>query len=150
MTHRFKVIRLWEQPIEVFWNASGLLPLAILSAAANEDAESLLERMKGRVGELTVDVGMQGNLETAMAVFAGLKLELAVIKRIMRSRAMRESVFYQDLVQESEKRGIEKGRLMMLRQIVQILQGWGFPVERLLKLVGITSAELEGEAQTEE
>ncbi|MGB0564905.1 MAG: Rpn family recombination-promoting nuclease/putative transposase, partial [Spirulinaceae cyanobacterium] len=120
MTHRFRVIRLWEQPKAVFWNAPGLLPLAILSKAANQDAAGLLEEMKERISEVTTDVGMQGNLEMATALFAGLKLKLDVIKRVMRSRAMRESVFYQDLVQEHLERGRREGEQIGIQKGEQI------------------------------
>ena len=37
-THRFEVIRLWEQPFESFLSAPGLLPLAILSRVENREA----------------------------------------------------------------------------------------------------------------
>ncbi|NEO83049.1 MAG: Rpn family recombination-promoting nuclease/putative transposase [Spirulina sp. SIO3F2] len=166
MTHRFEVIRLWEQPRDVFWNAPGLLPLAILSEAANHDAEGLLEQMKVRIGEMTTDVGMQGNLETATAIFAGLKLKLAVIKRIMRSQAMRESVFYQDIVQEVEQRTLERGRregreesreeflregyIKLLRQLVPFLRGFNVPIEPLLKRLGMTQAELDGAEESDD
>ncbi|MEM8637787.1 MAG: Rpn family recombination-promoting nuclease/putative transposase [Cyanobacteria bacterium P01_G01_bin.54] len=161
MTHRFRVIRLWEQPKAVFWNTPGLLPLAILSKAAHQDAEGLLEQIRVRISEVTADVGMQGNLETATAIFAGLKLELSVIKRIMRSQVMRESVFYQDIVQESEQRGIIKGEqrgiikgeqrgiIKLLRQLVPFLQGFNVPVEPLLKRLGVTQAELDAAEELE-
>lgn len=161
MTHRFRVIRLWEQPKRVFWNAPGLLPLAILSKAANQDAAGLLEEMKERIGEVTADVGMQGNLEMATALFAGLKLELDVIKRIMRSQAMRESVFYQDIVQENLERGRREGReesreeflkegeqrgiRIIIRQLLPLLRRFGVPLEAVAKIAGVTKAELESD-----
>ncbi|NEO86072.1 MAG: Rpn family recombination-promoting nuclease/putative transposase [Spirulina sp. SIO3F2] len=163
MTHRFKVIRLWEQPKAVFWSAPGLLPLVILSKAANQDAEGLLEQTRVRIREVTTDVGMQGNLETATAIFAGLKLKLDVIKRIMRSQAMQESVFYQDMVQESlergrregreacreefleegEQRGIRKGYLKLLRQLAPFLNGLNISIEPLLKRLNVTQEEVD-------
>ncbi|MEM8638335.1 MAG: Rpn family recombination-promoting nuclease/putative transposase [Cyanobacteria bacterium P01_G01_bin.54] len=154
MTHQFKVVRLWEQPREVFWDVPGLLPFAILSQAADTDAEALLRQVKTRIEEVAEDVGMQGNLEAATAVFAGLKLKADVIKQVMRSRAMQESTFYQDLVQEveertlergrqeGEQRGIKKGRIGLLRQIAPLLQSFGIPLEPFLKIAGVTTEEL--------
>ncbi|MGB0562945.1 MAG: Rpn family recombination-promoting nuclease/putative transposase [Spirulinaceae cyanobacterium] len=153
MTHKFRVIRLWEQPKDVFWDVPGLLPLAILSKAADQDAVALLERLRLRITEVTDDVGMQGNLEAATAMLAGLKLEAAVIKQIMRSRAMRESTFYQDLVQENFERGRQEGRrlerVFVLRTILPILKQVGFPVERILSALGMTLAEIDGDDQQE-
>ncbi|WP_281248373.1 hypothetical protein [Spirulina major] len=42
MTHRFEVVRLWEQARSLFWDLPGLLPLAILSQAAEVDAVGTL------------------------------------------------------------------------------------------------------------
>ncbi|MEM8639454.1 MAG: Rpn family recombination-promoting nuclease/putative transposase [Cyanobacteria bacterium P01_G01_bin.54] len=186
MTHRFKVIRLWEQPKDVFWDVPGLLPFAILSRAAAKDAAALLRQIKVRIEAVAEDAAMRGNLETVTAVFAGLKLETEVIEQIMRSQAMQESTFYQSLVREAEERTLERGReegrkeglqeglqrglrkgrkeglqrglrkgrkeglkkgrkeerIIVLRQIVPLLQGLGVPVEPLLKLTGVTMAEL--------
>jgi len=42
MTHQFRVIRLWEEPVEVFFTP-GLLPYAVLSQAS--DKESVLAQV---------------------------------------------------------------------------------------------------------
>ena len=36
MTHQFRVICLWEEPVEVFLSTPGLLPLAVLSRVSNK------------------------------------------------------------------------------------------------------------------
>ncbi len=36
MTHQFRVIRLWEEPVEVFLSTPGLLPYAVLSRASDK------------------------------------------------------------------------------------------------------------------
>ncbi|MEM8639061.1 MAG: Rpn family recombination-promoting nuclease/putative transposase [Cyanobacteria bacterium P01_G01_bin.54] len=150
MVHRFNVVRLWEQPKALFWNSPGLLPLAMLSQAAQQNAEVLLRQTTQRIAEITQDQEMQGSLEAATGVLAGLKLKPAIIRQIIRSKAMRESLFYQDILREGREQGRQEGRregrregqLSVLRQIVPILQGWGVPVERLLAIVGISIAEL--------
>jgi predicted transposase YdaD len=37
MTHEFRVIRLWEEPVEIFLSTPGLLPYAVLSQASNKE-----------------------------------------------------------------------------------------------------------------
>lgn len=170
MSHRYEVIRLWEQPFELFLNSPGLLPFAILGNTAGRQEQVLLERVRDQLQTIS-NVGLRGNLEMATAVLAGLKLELAVIKRIMRSQAMRESVFYQDIVQESlergrregrqegeqigiqkgeqigiqkgEQRGIRKGYIKLLRQFVPLFEGMGVPMEPWLKRLGVARSELD-------
>ncbi|TVQ51597.1 MAG: Rpn family recombination-promoting nuclease/putative transposase [Spirulina sp. DLM2.Bin59] len=168
MTHRFEVVRLWEQPQSLFWDVPGLLPLAILSQAAEDNAVGVLQQIKRRIPEIVTDEGMQRNLEATTAVFAGLKLEADVIQQVIRNRAMRESTFYQLMLQEARQEarqevlqegrqvglqeGRQEGRLSLLRTIVPILQGWGMPIEPILKVAGVTLEELklEGEATSED
>ncbi len=47
MTHQFRVIRLWEEPVEVFLSTPGLLPYAVLSRAS--DKESVLTRVVNKL-----------------------------------------------------------------------------------------------------
>lgn len=76
----------------------------------------------------------------------------------MRSRAMRDSTFYQDLVQEIEQRtwewGVEQGRqegerrmLNIIRRILPLLQSLGVSVKAVVTMTGLTKAELEGEEE---
>ena len=37
MTHQYRVIRLWEEPVEVFLSTPGLLPYAVLSQATDKE-----------------------------------------------------------------------------------------------------------------
>ncbi|MEM8641080.1 MAG: hypothetical protein AAGG51_20045 [Cyanobacteria bacterium P01_G01_bin.54] len=68
---------------------------------------------------------------------------------------MRESVIYQDILQEGEQRGeqrgIEKGRqlerMLILRTILPLLRRFKVPVEVILNALGVTMAEVEGEEQ---
>jgi predicted transposase YdaD len=69
MTHRFEVVRFWEQPKSVFWNVPGLLPLAILSQAAQTDAVGFLKQMKRRIALITnaaIASGLFGNIQTSI------------------------------------------------------------------------------------
>lgn len=102
--HRFEVIRLWEQPTEAFFNSPGLLPFATLSQT-NDQTRTLEE--VAQVIEAINDTRIRSNVAASTAVLAGLVLNKDVIKRILRSDMMRESVIYQDILQEGLEQGLE-------------------------------------------
>lgn len=95
--HEFEVIRLWEQPTEVFFNSPGLLPFATLSQTDNKG--ETLQQVAQVLGQLN-DIRMRGNVAASTAVLAGLVLNKELIQQILRSDVMRESVIYQDILQE--------------------------------------------------
>lgn len=97
--HEFEVIRLWEQPTEVFFNSPGLLPFATLSQTDNKG--ETLQQVAQVLGQLN-DTRMRGNVAASAAVLAGLVLNKELIQQILRSEVMRESVIYQDILQQGE------------------------------------------------
>lgn len=50
--HEFEVIRLWEQPTEVFLRTPGLLPLAVLSSTI--DREAVLNQVAQQINNITM------------------------------------------------------------------------------------------------
>lgn len=107
MNHRFRVIRLWEQPLEVFMTAPGLLPYAVLSRATNK--EEVLRQVVTQI-QAVGDRRQENNLIAATGILAGLQLSQAVINRLIRSEVMRESVIYTQIYQEGEVSGEQRGR----------------------------------------
>jgi predicted transposase/invertase (TIGR01784 family) len=95
--HEFRVIRLWEQPSDVFFSTPGLLPFATLSQT--DDKARTLQRVADAIEGIN-DTRLQSNIAASTAVLAGLVLDKELIKRLLRSDAMRESVIYQDIQQE--------------------------------------------------
>ncbi len=63
---------------------------------------------------------VQSNLAAATSILAGLVLNRETIKKILRSDIMRESVIYQDILEEGreegEEKGLQKGRQEGLRE----------------------------------
>jgi predicted transposase/invertase (TIGR01784 family) len=104
--HRYRVIRLWEQSSEVFLNKGGLLPLAILTKS--EEQIIRLREVAKRLDTIK-NPGVRANLMAATAVFAGLVMEPEMIKTILRSDIMKESAFYQEILQEGRQEGRQKG-----------------------------------------
>jgi predicted transposase YdaD len=84
-----------------------LLPYAVLGQT--EDRESILQQVSARINELPRT--QQSNLIAVTSVLAGLKLDRAVIQRLMRSELMQESVIYQDILAQGEQLGIQRGRV---------------------------------------
>lgn len=111
MTHQFRVIRLWEEPVEVFLSTPGLLPYAVLSRAS--DKEQVLARVVEELEQIT-DPREQRNLAAATSILAGLELEGQTIRQLMRNPVMRESTMYQSILREGEERG---ERELILKQL---------------------------------
>ena len=134
MTHQFRVIRLWEQPVEIFLSTPGLLPYAVLSRAS--DKESVLARVVEELEQIS-DYREQSNLAAATSILAGLELETQVIKRLMRSPVMRESTMYQSILREGRAEGraegLEQGRTVGERSLV---------LKQLQRKLGSLSPEL--------
>jgi predicted transposase/invertase (TIGR01784 family) len=102
----FEMVRLWEQPTEVFLSLPGLLPFAVLSQT--DDREGVLREVTRRVEEIP-ERRSQSNITAASAILAGLLLEKETVHRILRRDIMRESVIYQEIEQEAEARGEARG-----------------------------------------
>ena len=104
--HEFQVIRLWEQPEEVFWQSPGLLPLAVLSQT--EDRRETLREVAQRIEQIR-ERRQRSNVAASTAILAGLVLEKKVIERLLRQELMRESVIYQEIRAEGKAEGIAEG-----------------------------------------
>ncbi|MCG8367352.1 MAG: Rpn family recombination-promoting nuclease/putative transposase, partial [Pseudanabaenales cyanobacterium] len=150
--HEFEVIRLWEQPLEIFLSAPGLLPFAVLSRAT--DRLEALRQVAIQL-ESIPDRRMQSNVTAAAAILAGLVLEKGMIQQILRREIMQESVIYQDILQEGLQKGRqeglqegrqEEGRSLILHLL--ILKVGEIPTEQKLQIEQLSLAQLEalGEA----
>jgi predicted transposase/invertase (TIGR01784 family) len=133
--HEFQVIRLWEQPSDVFFNTPGLLPFATLSQT--DDKARTLQQVADAIEEIN-DTRLQSNIAASTAVLAGLVLNKELIKRLLRSDAMRESVIYQDIQQERALSIV----MRLLRRKVGTVQ----PAQ-LLKIQALDSTQLDNLAE---
>ncbi|PSB04644.1 Rpn family recombination-promoting nuclease/putative transposase [Merismopedia glauca] len=107
MSHQFRVIRLWEEPLKVFLNTPGLLPYAVLSQATNK--EEVLQQVVNEIARIP-DLREQSNLAAATSILAGLQLTEETIRRLMGSPVMRESTMYQSILREGRAEGRTEGR----------------------------------------
>ncbi len=135
--HEFEVIRLWEQPTEMFLTAPGLLPFAVLSQTDNPTA--VLTQVAAEIDKIE-DKRVQANVTGTAAILAGLVLEKQPIGQILRREIMRESVVYQEILQEGEEKGLQKGVQLgveRLEQAARNLLASGMAVEQVANLIGL-------------
>lgn len=114
-THRFEVIRLWEQPFESFLTAPGLLPLAILSRVNNREAA--LQEIARQIQSVP-NRTEQANLVASTFVLAGLVLEEFVIQRVLQMDILAESPTYQYIINKGVEKGRAEGRVEALRSLI--------------------------------
>ena len=104
--HEFRVIKMWEQDPEFFLNDPVLLPFAALTQLGN--SEALLNQVAQKVEEIE-SIEEKQQISSYVQLMAGLKYDKDSIHRIFREDIMRESVIYQDILQQGEIRGEVKG-----------------------------------------
>lgn len=125
--HRFQVIRLWEQPTEIFLQTPGLLPFAVLSNTSNKT--NTLQKVAAQIDNIS-DKRTQSNLAASTFILAGLVLGEEEIQRLLRRDIMRESVTYQSIKDEGSQETTQKIAVKMLQE--------GLSPEMVAKLTGLT------------
>ncbi len=156
MTHQFRVIRLWEEPVEVFLSTPGLLPYAVLSRAA--DKQSVLTQVVRELEQID-NPREQSNLVAATSILAGLELEEQIIRQLMRNPVMRESTMYQSILREGRAEGLEQGleqgliqgrtvegRALVLKQLTRKLGSLSIDVTAKVSALSLEQLEALGEA----
>ncbi len=107
LNHEFNVIRLWEQPTEIFQQYHGLFPFAPLSQTNNP--EETLRQVAKQIEQIT-DNQLQSNVAASTAIISGIALNKEIIQRLLRSEIMKESVIYQEILLEGKAEGKAEGR----------------------------------------
>jgi predicted transposase/invertase (TIGR01784 family) len=134
----FRVIRLWEQPKEIFFQLPGLLPFAVLSNTNNR--YEVLKQVATELDKIE-ERRDRSNLTAASQILAGLVLDEYTISEIMRRDIMRESVIYQAILREGEligeQRGKQRGILQGKQQIARNLLKSGMTAEQVVKLTDL-------------
>lgn len=131
-THRFEVIRLWEQPTSKFMTNPGLLPFAVLNDTNSKD--NTLQSVATQIENIT-NPKTQNNIIASTGILAGLVLDEALIQRLLRRDNMRESVIYQSILQE----GAEETRRQM---IISFLKA-GASLELITQATGLTVEQIQ-------
>ncbi|MBL1175071.1 Rpn family recombination-promoting nuclease/putative transposase [Pantanalinema sp. GBBB05] len=130
--HEFDVIRLWEQPTEVFLRSPGLLPFVVLSQTS--DRTQVLRQVAQAIDQLP-DRQAQSNITASAYVLAGLVLEKEVVGQVLRRDMMQESVTYQEIRQEGEQSKAQQIALNMIRE--------GMALEAIARVTGLSIEQVE-------
>jgi predicted transposase/invertase (TIGR01784 family) len=156
LRHEFEVVRLWEQPTELFLQHPGLLPYATLSQASvgeasrNENRTAVLRAVATAIDALP-DRQQQSNLAAASGILAGLVLDKQVIQRVLRRELMQESVIYQELRAEARQEArqeirLEEARSLILRQLTRKVGDVSLTLKAQIEALDLTQLEALGEA----
>ena len=147
LNHEFNVIRLWEQPTEIFQQYQGLLPFAALSQTQNP--EETLRQVAKQIEQIT-DKQVQSNVAASTAIISGIALNQEIIQRLLRSDIMKESVIYQEILREGKAEGKAEERnqiaLNMLRSNIAedlVAKFTGLTLKQVQKLQKISTKKTQ-------
>jgi predicted transposase/invertase (TIGR01784 family) len=125
--HEFDVIRLWEQPTQIFLRFPGLLPLAVLTQVQNR--AEVLRQVADQISQIS-DLGTQANLAASAYVLAGLVLEEDVIHHILREDIVQESVTYRSIIRKGAEQTMREVALKMLEEAI--------PLDTIARVTGLS------------
>ncbi|MBD2199587.1 MULTISPECIES: DUF4351 domain-containing protein [Calothrix] len=114
-THRYRVIRMWEQDSAIFLGNLALLPFAPLTRTDSPTA--LLSQVAQEIAKIP-DIETRQNTAAYTEILAGLKFEKYFIRQLLREELMQESVIYQDILQKGEQRGEQKEALKYTLRLI--------------------------------
>jgi predicted transposase/invertase (TIGR01784 family) len=140
LNHQFNVIRLWEQPTEIFQKYLGLLPFATLSQT-DSPAETL--RQVARKIENITDKQVQSNVAASTAIISGIALSKEIIKRLLRSEIMKESVIYQEILLEGKAEGLAEGKTKEREKIAMNMISSNISVDLVAQFTGLTPKQVQ-------
>ncbi|MFN6461987.1 MAG: Rpn family recombination-promoting nuclease/putative transposase [Nostoc sp. DedVER02] len=112
-THRYRVIRMWEQDSALFLSNLALLPLAPLTQT--DSPQMLLSQVAQEIAKIP-DIETRQNTAAYTEILAGLKFEQDLILQLLREATMQESVIYQYILQKGEQKGAFKYTLRLLNR----------------------------------
>jgi predicted transposase YdaD len=114
-----QVIRVWQLASEqILGGGLGTLPLAMLCDDAAANPEPVIERLHERLDGLP-DRPLAAELWTATGILMGLRYDRDVTQRLLRGvLAMKESVVYQEILEQGVDQGLRQGRIAEARDLL--------------------------------
>jgi predicted transposase/invertase (TIGR01784 family) len=114
--HSYRAVRLWEEESTLMLNDATLLPFAVL--ARSPQPEEMLKTIAQKIEQIELSKE-RANIATYAYMLGGLRYSKEILSQLLREEIMRESVTYQALISESEKRGLQQGVKQGLQQGVK-------------------------------
>jgi predicted transposase/invertase (TIGR01784 family) len=152
-SHRYQVIRLWEQNPAPLLASPALLPFAALSQS--DAPNTLLEQVVTQLDRIE-EPRQRSNLAACVDVLAGLRFDKTLIRQLLREEMMQESVTYQDIIQKGRRQGKQEEALkLLMRQLTRrfgvVESQWQERVRRLplAQLEELSEALLDFETVTD-
>ena len=144
--HQYQVICLWQESADRLLQDPALLPLAPLAAASART--ELLQRVVNRLEQL--EPTQRTEVSSYTQILAGLKFKKDVIRRLFREGLMRESVIYQDILEEGLQKGRQEGeRQLLLRLLARRLGAIPVQMQAQIETLSLEQLEALGEALLE-
>lgn len=112
---------------------TALLPLAVLCAA--EDSEQLLGRVAEEVGKIE-EPEQQQVISNCTQLLAGLRFNKDLIRQLFSGGIIRESVIYQEILEEGREEGREEGKQAEALTLI---------MRQLPRRIGTVEPELEAQ-----
>jgi predicted transposase/invertase (TIGR01784 family) len=144
LTHKYNVIRIWEQSPEVLQQYQGLLPFAPLAQTNNP--EEVLRAVAKQIDDID-NREVQSNVTAATAIICGLALEKQIIQRLLRSDLMKESVIYQEILLEGKAEGLIEGEIKgMTKERTQIALNMlhsGISLDLITQITGLSLEQIQ-------
>ena len=133
--HDFQVLRLWEESADLLLANPILLPFATLTAT--QTPEALLSQVAQKID--TIEGDQQQELSGYAQLLAGLKFPKSLIRRVFQEGMMRESVIFQEILQEGEEKGRQEGR----QETAANLLREGISIDLISRVTGLSQKQIE-------
>jgi len=138
--HRYRVIRMWEENPAPLLANTGLLPLATL--ARSDSPQALLTQVAQQVANIE-ETGQRQDVSACTEILAGLRFDKNLITQLFREEIMRESVIYQDILEQGQRRGEVA---VILRQLTRRIGSLTPEIQAQIQTLSISQLEDLGEA----
>jgi predicted transposase YdaD len=138
------VVNLWEVDVETVFERSLDTLLPFVPVLKNGGDPKTVRRALTELQQHEELV----ELESLLGFFASFVLDTELVSQIMRwdMTVLRESPWYQEILNEGEQRGLEHEKSLILRQLTRRIGPIAPPMEAQIRLLSLTQLEELGEA----
>jgi predicted transposase/invertase (TIGR01784 family) len=134
-THRYRVLRLWEQDPAPLLANPALLPFATLAQA--DSPNTLLEQVATQL-DMIEEREQRSNISACVEILAGIRFDIETIRQFLRENIMKESVVYQEIIREGLQQGIQQGKQE---------EALSFTMRLLTRRIGEVAPDLQAQIQ---